>query len=210
MTRDPVKRLQAGDHVDDRDWDQLYPAWVRALSRKHWTPVAVAQRAAEWLVTDSKTRVLDVGSGAGKFCAVGALTSGAVFTGVEQRPHLVDTARQMVRSNCIKRCTFIQGNARDLDWNAYDAFYLFNPFAENLPGYPFIDDAIERHPRRFRTYVAAITAILASSRAGTRLCTYYGLGADMPPGWRHIRQEKLHGGPLSLWRKESDATDTEK
>jgi SAM-dependent methyltransferase len=204
MSRDPVKRLLAGERVDDRDWDELYPAWIRALSHKHWTPVAVAQRAAEWLVTDTKTRVLDVGSGAGKFCAVGALTSGAVFTGVEQRPRLVQIARQVARSNCIKRCTFLEGNARDLDWNEYDALYLFNPFAEHLPGNPFIDDAIDRHPRRYNAYVTAVAGILASSREGTRLCTYFGVGADMPPGWRRLREEKLHGGPLSLWLKESD------
>src|SRR4051794_18508227 len=152
MRRDPIKRMRDGEVVADRAWDQLYPAWVRELSHYHWTPVSVARRAAEWLATDAKTRILDVGSGAGKFCAGGALTSPAVFTGVEQRPHLVEIARQVARTSCIKRCTFVQGNARDLDWNEFDAFYLYNPFAEHLPGYPSIDDAIERTPERFQQH----------------------------------------------------------
>jgi SAM-dependent methyltransferase len=202
-TRDPVRRLRAGERVDDRTWDGLYPPWVRALSHNHWTPVEVALRATEWLVTDARTRVLDVGAGAGKFCAVGALSSDAVFTGVEQRPHLVAVARQVARTNCIKRCTFVEGDARDLDWNEFDAFYLYNPFAEHLPGYPFIDDAIDRDPAQFQAYTAAVSAILASSRVGTRLCTYHGLGVDMPPGWQRLLVEKLQGGALALWLKES-------
>ena len=45
----------------------------------HWTPVHVARRAAQFLVTGPETRVLDVGSGPGKFCLVGALATQGIL-----------------------------------------------------------------------------------------------------------------------------------
>ncbi len=79
------------------DFDHVYPDWVRSLSERHWTPVDVAERAAELLVTSAGVRVLDVGSGAGKFCIIGALTTEGKFCGIEQRAHLIDVAREAAR-----------------------------------------------------------------------------------------------------------------
>jgi hypothetical protein len=72
--------------IRDRDFDSLFPDMYQEISDTHWTPVEIARRAAQLLVADSSTRVLDVGSGIGKFCLIGALTTSAHFVGVEQRP----------------------------------------------------------------------------------------------------------------------------
>src|SRR5713226_861432 len=65
--------------VEDERFDLIYPPEIRDLSCRHWTPVAVARKAAEFLVNERETRVLDLGCGPGKFCIVGALTTEAHF-----------------------------------------------------------------------------------------------------------------------------------
>src|SRR5438309_796822 len=67
---------------DDIYFDRIYPEWARKLSRIHWTPIPVVRRAVE-LLTEGReldpVRILDVGSGAGKFCLIGAAISYAQF-----------------------------------------------------------------------------------------------------------------------------------
>ena len=53
--------------VEDERFDLIYPPEIRNLSWRHWTPVVVARRAAEFLVSEPETRVLDLGCGPGKF-----------------------------------------------------------------------------------------------------------------------------------------------
>ena len=56
----------------DLQFNQLYPVEVRSLSAKHWTPLQVAYKASNFLAADKNTTVLDIGSGAGKFCLAAA------------------------------------------------------------------------------------------------------------------------------------------
>src|SRR4051812_35610539 len=100
---------------------------MRELSETHWTPVEVAIRAAEFLADHNKTRILDVGSGCGKFCLVAALSCSGQYIGVEQRPHLVETARKASNELRATHVTFIQDNMAELDWSFFDGFYFFNP-----------------------------------------------------------------------------------
>jgi len=89
---DLLRRLNDAT-ITDSDFDDVYPSPIRRVSASFWTPVSVAARAARLLVRDASTRVLDIGSGAGKFCIVGAAVTGASFTGIEHRGHLVEVAR---------------------------------------------------------------------------------------------------------------------
>jgi SAM-dependent methyltransferase len=196
-----IDRLRAGLDVFDADWDRLYPKAARGPSRLHFTPVAVARRAAEWLVTRPGTRVLDVGAGVGKFCLVGALVSEGVFTGVEQRPHFVEIAREVADRGKIPRCRFVAGDVTTIDWRAFDAFYLYNPFAEHRLGFPPIDGTIERAPERHRALVASVEEALAQLPCGARAVTFHGFGGALPPGWEVVRSEVQRGGALELWEK---------
>src|SRR5258708_32599839 len=83
---------------------------IRALSGQHWTPVAVAARAADLLTRAGATRILDVGAGVGKFCIVGALSTAAEFVGVERREGLVQVARRAAAQVGSKRPPFIHSN----------------------------------------------------------------------------------------------------
>src|SRR6195952_1769110 len=77
----------------DEQFNQLYPKSIQLLSRRHWTPLGVARQAAMFLGLGKQVRILDIGSGVGKFAlAAGFYTPKATYTGVEQRKYLVEQA----------------------------------------------------------------------------------------------------------------------
>src|SRR3954471_8285376 len=94
ISRESTPPRTAHPLPSDVEFDDVYDPEIRALSPQHWTPVQVAARAATLLTQAGATRILDVGSGAGKFCIAGALSTDAHFTGVERRGRLVETARR--------------------------------------------------------------------------------------------------------------------
>jgi len=194
--------LRRGLAVHDDQFDALYPAWAREPSRIHWTPVAVAVRAAELLVVRPGQRVLDVGSGAGKLCQIGALTSNGRFHGVEQRPHLVTLAREVAGQLGADGAEFAHGNMKAIDWRGFDSFYLYNPFFENQVGViDPVDDTVPLERTLQDDYVTFVRAQLAAAPAGTRVVTYHGFGGTLPLGYFRMLHEKRGNGHLELWLK---------
>jgi SAM-dependent methyltransferase len=193
--------LRGGRKVTDFRFDQVYSPPIRKLSETHWTPVEVAIRASELLVRDEKTRVLDVGSGSGKFCIAGSLFSRAQFIGVEQRPHLIEVAKNAAEALGAHQASFILGNMADLDWDSFDAFYLFNPFYENKMKNIRIDETVSHSQERFRRYVEIVRAKLRDARAGSKVATYHGFGGDFPLGYHLLRKEPIGSSYLELWVK---------
>jgi SAM-dependent methyltransferase len=188
--------LRAGTVVADRAFDTVYPWEVRRHSSRHWTPVGVAVRAARFLARSPAARVLDVGAGPGKFCIVAAAVSGARVRGIERRAHLVDAARDAAHVLSVD-IDVVHGELDDVDGASFDAFYLFNPFAENLErGHFAIDDSVETNPARFNRDVTTCERMFAEARMGTRVATFCGFGGVMPERWQCVS-----GGPLSLWEK---------
>src|SRR5581483_1498313 len=117
----------------DVAFDSIYPAAILLLSPRFWTPVEVARRAAAMIQAAGVRRVLDVGSGSGKFALVAASAAPDVeFVGVERRSQLVAAARKAGAQLAIRNARFQLGDAADLEWEGFDGFYLYNPFAENL------------------------------------------------------------------------------
>lgn len=193
--------IRSGRVVTDFRFDQVYSPPIRKLSRVHWTPVEVAIRASELLVGSERTRVLDIGSGSGKFCILGAMSSPGQFTGIEQRPHLVEAARSAAKELGADRASFQLGNMVDLDWEAFDAFYLYNPFYENMIKDIRIDDTVSHSQERFRRYVEAVRSKLREARTGTQVATYHGFGGDLPLGFHLLRQEPAGSSCLEVWVK---------
>ncbi|MBI5596059.1 MAG: class I SAM-dependent methyltransferase [Elusimicrobia bacterium] len=199
-----VADLRAGRDVADFRFDLLVPPGLRRLSVTHWTPVQVALRAAELLAPCAKTKVLDIGSGCGKFCLIAALSSGGRFTGVEQRPHLAATAKRVAGELGAARASFVSGDMADLDWTLFDAFYLFNPFYENLMRSIRIDETVPSTGENFARCVSTVQAKLGGARVGTRVAMYHGFGGDMPPGYEQVTREALGTAFLELWVKTQD------
>jgi SAM-dependent methyltransferase len=215
--------------IEDEKFDLIYPPNVRKLSSVFWTPVAVAAEAAKMLVTDQTchgeglakagTRVLDIGCGPGKFCLVGASLTNGRFTGVEQRSDLVAAARQAATDLGLPRppardsirsslgeggsnVEFIDGNVLEVDFANYDAFYLFNPFEENMYGGHKIDSAVPLSPTLFKRYTSHVAAQLGARPLGTRVVTYAGYADDIPACY--YCEEALFGDDLKLWIKQRE------
>ena len=195
------ERVRTGAQVWNAQFDRILPIPWRRFSIMHWTPVHVARRAAQLLVTGPETQVLDVGSGPGKFCLVGALATLGHFTGVEQRPYLVDFSRSFARQYTIPRVHFLCANAGDLDWGRYNAFYFYNPFYENLDPDKKLDERVELSPSLYDRYIRMTQERLAQAPPGTRVVTFHGMGGDMPDGYERVLQEFQDIGFLELWIK---------
>ena len=200
--------------IEDEKFDLIYPAQIRKLSSVFWTPVAVAAEAAKLLVTTPGTRVLDIGCGPGKFCLVGASLTDGRFTGIEQRSDLVAAARQAAKDLSLPRRSlgeggteveFLHGNVMDVAFADYDAFYVFNPFEENIFTGHKIDRAVPLSPELFKRYTHHVAAQLGAKPIGTRVVTYMGYADDIPSCYDC--ESALFGDDLKLWieQREYDA-----
>jgi len=188
--------------IEDEKFDLIYPRRIRELSSTFWTPMTVAAEAAKLLVTAPDTRVLDIGCGPGKFCLVAASLTAGRFTGIEQRSDLVAAARQAANDLRITSAEFIQGNVMEIGFAEYDAFYLFNPFEENLFNGHKIDRAVPLSSALFKRYTSHVSAQLGARPIGTRVVTYMGYADDIPACYSC--EEALFGDDLKLWIKERE------
>lgn len=195
-------KLRVGQCVSDAQFDQLFPRSVQDASCTFWTPVSVALRAARLLVDEGATRILDVGSGVGKFCIVGAAATGAMFVGVEHRERFVREARDAAHLAGVRSAEFVHGTMEVVDVLEFDAIYLFNPFEENLwHSKLWLDHEVELSRGRFVADVAQAERMLDRARPGTRVATYFGFGGQMPNDYGLVLQERTRWGPLDLWIK---------
>jgi SAM-dependent methyltransferase len=198
-------KIRRRSEVADVEFDAIYPEWIRRLSEHHWTPLDVCVRAAELLVDGDRSTILDIGSGAGKFCLIGAACTGARFVGVEQRPRLVGISHQIARRAGLGNANFIHGNAMSLDWGRFDGFYLFNPFYEHIvDDLPRIDGPSVVSPHLFTNYVVTTCVKLFAAKRGARVVSYHGFGGPMPRGFRRILREPAGSEYLELWEKEAE------
>jgi SAM-dependent methyltransferase len=194
--------LANGGAVADADFDAVYPRDIRTVSPQFWTPYAIARRAAELLVVDPSTHVLDVGSGVGKLCIVGAATTGARFTGIEHREALVQVAQKTAETYGVERARFIAAPIDAVPWTAFDAFYLFNPFAENsFEAGEHLDTTVELSRARYFRDIAFVEEMLARAPVGARVLTYHGFGGAMPNTFQPVLRERIGTDALELWLK---------
>ena len=168
-----------------------------------WSPLIVARRAAEWFRDAGVQSVVDVGSGAGKFCVAGALCGPCHFIGLEQRPFLVKSARALARLFDVNdRVRFVLGSLGEVSTPAADAYYFFNPFGDYSVGlHPRAEQDGAAVAERYARDVAAAVRLLGDAPAGTCLLALNGFGGSLPPGYTLIRVDWDVAGGLRLWRK---------
>lgn len=184
----------------DVSFDQVYPVSIQKLAARHWTPLQVIRKAANFLAVQQGAKVLDIGSGVGKFClAAGFFKPEALFFGIEQRQQLcffAETARQQLD---IGNVTFLQGNFTGLDLRDYDHFYFYNSFYENLNGTSKIDDSLEYSSGLYYYYTRFLYKQLERTPSGTRLATFHSLEDEIPPDFLPAGSESE--GLLKFWIK---------
>ena len=198
-----VRRALGGGPVADAAFDALYPDPIRSRSAQFWTPVAVAARAAALFADHGARRVLDVGSGAGKFCLAAACVRPEVdFWGVEQRPHLVEAARRLGTQLGLENVRFATGDATNFSWSAFDGLYFYNPFAENLCSESdHLDETVELSNRRYMADIKRVIAAIGAAPVGTCLITYHSFGGPIPISYQLAHEERIWTDWLRVWVK---------
>lgn len=192
---DPNEALLQGDV----SFDWLYPEHIEAKSRKHWSPLDVVRKAAQYLA-EPDTRVLDIGSGVGKFCLAAAhYYPDTFFYGVEQRHELVLYAEETKNYLQLPNAHFIFANMTQINFDEFDHFYFYNAFYENVDNEDPIDDTIETSYSLYRYYTQYLYTSLEQRPAGTRLVTYHSLEEEIPMSYE--LEEVSCDMMLKMWIK---------
>lgn len=182
----------------DIRFNLLFPPAIRRHAGKHWTPLHISRLATAFLAEKPNVRVLDIGSGVGKFCLSAACYAPEVhFTGVEQRGYLVHYAQEAQEQLGIENVSFIEGNFTELDFSHYDHFYFFNSFYENLEGMERIDNIVDHAETLYDYYVRRLYLALKDKPPGTRIVTYHSLQDEIPRTYRLT--DSLENGELNFW-----------
>jgi SAM-dependent methyltransferase len=195
--------VQTGECPSDRAFDRFLPERLRTVSSEFWSPLAVARRAVEWFDAAGVQSVVDVGSGAGKFCVAGALFGRCHFVGLEQRPFLVKSARGLARLFDVNdRVRFVLGSLGDVPIPVADAYYFFNPFGDYSVGlHPRAEQSQAIVWEQYARDVAAAEELLRGAPAGTSVLALNGFGGRLPPGYDLIHVDWSAPGGLRMWRK---------
>lgn len=184
----------------DEQFNRLYPLSIQTFAHKHWTPINVARKAAKFLAVNDNAKILDIGSGVGKFCMTAAYYNPkAIYIGVEQRKNLfeyAEAAKEMLRMGNV---SFIYGNFTQLDFKNFDHFYFFNSFYENLAGTDKIDDSIDYSGELYNYYSHYLYRQLEEKPEGTRVATFHSLEDEMPRNYYEVGSE--FDNLLKFWIK---------
>lgn len=174
----------------DVQFNSLYPPAIQQLSRRHWTPLEATRLAVQFLAPEDGMRILDLGSGAGKFCLSAAYyRPEALFYGVEQRKNLVEHAEAAKKKLGLRNVFFIHGNFAQLDLKQFDHFYFFNSFYENLKGTPKIDYKIPFSQTLYNYYDRLLFRKLEEMPAGTRVVTRCSWEDKAPASFRVVKKD---------------------
>lgn len=185
--------------VNDAAFDWMYPEHFQLLSLKHWTPLAIARKAAEFL-REPGARVLDIGSGIGKFCLAGAYHfPETYFYGVEQRLDLLQLAQDAKAYTQLTNAHFIHANITQVNFKEFDHFYFYNSFYENVDEANQIDDTIELSVNLYNYYTQYLFTALNEKPPGTRLVTFHSLEQEIPPDYRLT--DVSYNTLLKMWIK---------
>lgn len=192
-------RPNSGFFFNDAAFDWLFPEHLQLISLNHWTPVRVARAAAGYLAAPG-ARILDIGSGTGKFCLTGAyLYPDCQYYGVEQRGELIYHAERSRDYLGLHNTSFLHANVTQVNFAEFDHFYFYNAFYENIDRENAIDDTIEVSKGLYDYYATFLYHALKHRPAGTRIVTYQCDGDIIPPGYRLAQMS--FNTLLRLWIK---------
>ena len=174
----------------DAQFNTLFPEPIRKMTRRHWTPLLVAQKAAAFLRTGPGVKILDIGSGCGKFClAAGYYYTDTQFTGVEQRAYLTEVANTALKKLGLKNVNFLTANITEITFKDYQHYYFYNSFYENLAETEKIDQAIPFSKELFEQYSYYLYKQLREARKGTRLVTYHSVETEIPDEYQIVQTD---------------------
>ena len=181
-------------------FDNLFPESNSSLMKRHWTPLEVAKKAAQFLAAEKNVRILDIGSGVGKFCLAAAnFMPLAFYTGIEQRGYLVEQAIKAKKILGLKNVDLLHGNFSNINFKNYDHFYFFNSFYENFSFSENMDNQIEYSKELYEQYTYLLKTKLESKPSGTRLATFHSTEEEIPADYLVVGTEMKN--TLKFWVK---------
>jgi len=141
-----------------------------------WAHDRLIKGAVEFLCDKAaiNKKVLDIGSGIGKFCILAAkLRPDFIFEGIELDKDRVEVSNLIAKEMKVKNVRFIKGDFRDLDVKEYGGFFIYSPFrmgaAYELNVTPYNWDY--NKVMKYVDEMNQITAYkLASLPTGTKFC----------------------------------------
>jgi hypothetical protein len=203
LARQVVEAMRRGASPTDETFDRFLPIDLEIVSRMYWTPLEVATLVAEWLDELAIDKVMDIGSGAGKFCVAAAIVAKCRFVGLEQRTRLVVAARTLARTFGVEdRVQFVIGDLDAIAAIPVSAYYLFNPFGENHFGAGSrLDNDVDLSPDRYHRDVTQVEALFRRAPLGTYVITYNGFGGELPDTYAQLRVEYELPNVLRMWKK---------
>jgi SAM-dependent methyltransferase len=176
-----IDSLGSPSYQNDDSFDELFSPRIRKLSKVHWTPLSVVKRAASFLAPNPGSKVIDIGSGVGKFCVAAAYyCPDSEFHGIEQRMSLHTAAEYSKEVSGLNNVHFIYGDFTELSLDGYTGIYFYNSFAENLYTFGRIDNTIQHSPSLYNYYANYLYKILEEKPVGTRLTTYHVSENEIP------------------------------
>ncbi|MBL0336187.1 MAG: methyltransferase domain-containing protein [Chitinophagaceae bacterium] len=184
----------------DDHFNKIYPIPIQDLARRHWTPLAVARKAACFLAAEKNVSILDIGSGVGKFCfGASHFRPNAMYYGVEQRLPLVNYAENARAILGVDNVSFIHCNFTQLEFKDFQHFYFYNSFYENLADTDKIDNSIDYSGELYNYYTRFLFKQLELKPAGTRLATFHSLEDEIPHMYHEVGSEM--DNLLKFWIK---------
>jgi SAM-dependent methyltransferase len=186
--------------ASDKIFNSLYPKPIQEVAEKHWTQLEVARKSAAFLAISPDIKVLDIGSGSGKFCLTAAhYHPQTFFYGIEQRANLVELSTELAQKLQLANVSFICDNVTNLDLENFDHFYFYNSFYENVAGTQKIDSSIKYSDELYNYYNRYLYKQLNKKSPGTRLVTYHSFGIETPPNYEIVYTD--YNEFLKFWIK---------
>lgn len=194
-------KIQNKIEITDSDFDSLYPEKIQQLSAVQWTPVNVILQIHLQMKFSKQDRILDIGSGVGKFCLLSSLVSQARFFGIEKRKNLFEIAEAVQRDLKVKNVKFKLGEMTSVDWSNYNVFYFYNPFYESLTAENTIDDQMEKGLQKFTLDLIRVKNRLSLLPKTTKVITYHSFGGKMPNSYEQTKKISLVTGDIEFYEK---------
>lgn len=200
MKTESTKLNRAKFFASDLVFNKLYTTQIRSLADRHWSTLEVAEKAAHFLTMDGNVKVLDIGSGVGKFCLAAAYYKpNSFFYGVEQRISLVEESNKVNELLQLSNVQFMHQNILETNFDLYNHFYFYNAFHENLSEDDKIDDAVAYSKDLYHNYTRYVFRQLEKKTSGTRLATYFSSELEVPSSFIEVYSEMNNN--LKFWMK---------
>lgn len=180
------EQLKQKKYPADAVFDTIYPKKYQDHSARHFTPVHIAVKAARLLVDRPTDRILDIGSGVGKFCCIGSSITGAQFYGVEKRKTLTNLSNKIKKTYQLKNAHFINDDFTTLDFGQFNGIYFFNSFHEHFDETCVLDETSKVSLAVYKEYHESLIAKLNECKTGTKLVTYYTFKNKIPSSFQFI------------------------